>query len=202
MIQNFKFTLQLKGGNDIQAECGRHVQKHGKLHPGNVYASKPGTLPCKMIIHAVGPIYKDGRSREAHTLFDAVFKSLKMAGTNQFKSIAIPAISTGIYRYPLKAATEVILDAVMEYYHEGNRLPAEVHLVNNDALTVNAFQETVSHVFGDDNAGAPHAPAQTWTDHVPKSKFAINVLLVYLSAPLVHVLYIVLHSTLSGSLTL
>lgn len=153
------------------------MQKYGDVCDGNVYASKPGSLPCKMIIHAVGPRYKDGRHGEARALGNAVFESLKMAGENQFQSVAIPAISTGIFGYPLEAATQVILTAVMDYVMEGNHVPAEVHFVNNDEPTVNAFHEAVLQIFGKekmqtvDAAGAGRdvaAPKQAWSDLVPK----------------------------------
>lgn len=142
------FIVEIIGGHDIQVECNDYVKTNGKLLPGKVYASRPGNLPCKMIIHAVGPRWTGGGSEEADHLFSAVFEALKIAGINRMQSIAMPAISTGIYNYPLRAACQVMLNAIVEYYQKGNQLPTEVHLVTNDALTTQAFHEAVLQTFG------------------------------------------------------
>lgn len=133
-----------------------------------------------MIIHAVGPVWQDGRSGEQNNLFDAVFEALKMAGQKQLRSIAIPAISTGIFGYPLQAASRVILEAIMDYYQEGNQLPAEVHLVNNDARTVDVFHEALQQTFGAENTrtmATEHAEEsyasgrRAWLDSEPTSEY-------------------------------
>lgn len=124
---------------------------NSKVLPGNAMISKPGQLPCKMIIHAVGPEWKGGAAGESDKLFDAVFEALNLAREKQMQSLAIPAISTGIFGYPLEEAIVIIIDAIWEYFKEGNILPSEVHLVDNDARTVNIFHETLLAKFGESN---------------------------------------------------
>lgn len=141
----------LKGGSSIQLECDNYVRRYGKVLPGNAMVSEPGQLPCKMIIHAVGPEWKGGTAGEPNALFDAVCEALNLAGNNNMQSLAIPAISTGIFGYPLGEAIVGILDAIWEYFKEGNKLPSEVHLVDNDARTVNIFHETLLAKFGESN---------------------------------------------------
>lgn len=138
------------GGKDIQTECDSHVDRNGPLLEGNVFVSHPGQLPCSMIIHAVGPRWKGGNSDEENHLFDVVNEALIIAGTKQAESIAMPAISTGIFQYPLREACKVILDAIKEFYAEGHKYPFEIHLVDSDARTVNIFHETLLKTFGEE----------------------------------------------------
>lgn len=69
-------------------------------------------LPARYVIHAVGPVWRGGESGEAELLASAYASSLRLAGEHALESIAFPAISTGIYGYPLAAATSVAVSAV------------------------------------------------------------------------------------------
>jgi O-acetyl-ADP-ribose deacetylase (regulator of RNase III) len=71
-------------------------------------------LPAKFVIHAVGPIWRGGGSGEAELLASAYRSSLALAEENGLRSIAFPAISTGIYGYPLELATPIAVNAVRE----------------------------------------------------------------------------------------
>lgn len=124
-------------------ECLEHVKRHGDVPPGNVIVSGPGALPCKVILHAVGPTWEGGRSGESRILRNAVLQALEAARKRQLHSIAIPAISTGTYGYPLRAACRVIAETVRDYYREGNRLPAVVHLVDYEEEGVDAFHQAL-----------------------------------------------------------
>ncbi|KAK2181572.1 hypothetical protein NP493_393g05042 [Ridgeia piscesae] len=67
------------GGPEIQRECRSHVQRNGVIPDGQVYASTSGRLPCQLVIHAVGPIWKGGYSSEENSLYNAVFESMLAA---------------------------------------------------------------------------------------------------------------------------
>ena len=69
-------------------------------------------LPARFVIHAVGPVWQGGRSGEAELLASAYRNSLRLAGEHRLASIAFPAISTGIFGYPLDKATHVAVAAV------------------------------------------------------------------------------------------
>jgi len=76
----------------------------------------PGfALPAKFIIHAVGPIWNGGSKSEPELLAGAYGSALDLADQNGCRSVAFPAISTGIYGYPLQAATEIAVDTVRGY---------------------------------------------------------------------------------------
>ena len=75
----------------------------------------PGfNLPAKYVIHTVGPVYRDGENGEPEKLKACYKNSIKLALENDIQTIAFPAISTGIYRYPLKEATEIAVQTVYE----------------------------------------------------------------------------------------
>ena len=69
-------------------------------------------LPARYVIHAVGPIWRGGQQREAELLASAYRNALKLASAEGLRSIAFPAISTGIYGFPLLQATRVAVEAV------------------------------------------------------------------------------------------
>ncbi len=71
-------------------------------------------LPARFVIHAVGPIWRGGSAREAEQLASTYRASLRLAREHGLKSIAFPAISTGIYGYPLESATKIAVSAVRE----------------------------------------------------------------------------------------
>jgi O-acetyl-ADP-ribose deacetylase (regulator of RNase III) len=77
-------------------------------------------LPARYVVHAVGPIWRGGHSGEPELLASAYRASMALAGQHGAKSIAFPAISTGIYGYPLHLASAIAVDVVRR---EGSRLP-------------------------------------------------------------------------------
>lgn len=73
-------------------------------------------LPCRYIIHTVGPIWQGGRQHEAELLSRCYYNSLQLAEHYQLKSIAFSAISCGVYGYPLEKAVRVALEAIDSYF--------------------------------------------------------------------------------------
>ena len=103
-----------------------------ELLPGEIFASSSGSLPCKLIIHAVGPKWKGGRQGEQNELFEAIAGRLEEVDRHAMKSIAIPIISSGIYGFPLDEATKVICEAIVEYFKTNKSSGIkEIHLVDN-----------------------------------------------------------------------
>lgn len=72
-------------------------------------------LPARHVIHAVGPVWHGGRGGEDRLLTGAYRSALNLAETHGLSSIAFPAISTGIYGYPLRAATAIAVDTVRDF---------------------------------------------------------------------------------------
>jgi O-acetyl-ADP-ribose deacetylase (regulator of RNase III) len=103
-----------RGGMIIQQES----KKIGNVPTGSAVLTSGGHLKAKHVIHAVGPRYKDGKSGEEEKLISAVKASLRIAEQKKLKSIAVPAISSGIFGYPIVECAKVITGAVNSYLKE------------------------------------------------------------------------------------
>ena len=90
-------------------------QKLSPCPPGQARITPGFALPAKYVIHAVGPIWSGGNQGEPELLRGAYQAALKLADEYSCQTIAFPAISTGIYRYPLRAATEIAAKTIREY---------------------------------------------------------------------------------------
>jgi O-acetyl-ADP-ribose deacetylase (regulator of RNase III) len=107
-------AISRRGGPEIQRQSDAWVMQHGRVPTGSAAITGAGELAAKYVIHAVGPIY-DGTPRSAELLASAVRSSLALADEHGLKTIALPAISTGIYGYPLGEAAHVILSSALGY---------------------------------------------------------------------------------------
>lgn len=96
------------------------MQKIGGCPTGEARITVGGNLPCKYVIHTVGPIYKDGKSGEEELLYNAYYNSLKLAKEYNLESVAFPSISTGAYGYPLEKAMKTAIKAVIDFIEEEN----------------------------------------------------------------------------------
>ena len=103
-----------RGGPEIQRESDAWVRKHGRVPTGSAAITSAGKLPTSYVIHAVGPVY-DGTQRCAESLASALRSSLTLADAYGLKTVALPAISTGIFGYPLEQAAQVLLSAAIAY---------------------------------------------------------------------------------------
>ena len=112
--------------------------------PGQVYVSRAGRLPCKAVIHAVGPMWRGGGRNEENQLYAAVSQSLEEATQRGFQTIAVPAISAGIFGFPAHRATEIILSATRDYLTDqhGTCLK-EVHIVDSDPRVIGHFESSL-----------------------------------------------------------
>jgi O-acetyl-ADP-ribose deacetylase len=97
------------GGPTIKEECRRL----GGCPTGDARATGAGDLPARYVIHAVGPVWRGGGSGEAEALASACRRSVEIASELGCESMAFPAISTGIYGYPVDRAAEVALTAAL-----------------------------------------------------------------------------------------
>lgn len=104
-------AIHRAGGPKIMEEC----RKIGGCPTGNAVITTGGNLKAKHVIHAVGPIYRDGKHGEANLLASAYKSSLELAAKNGIKSIAFPSISTGAYSYPINEAAEIALKTIMDF---------------------------------------------------------------------------------------
>jgi O-acetyl-ADP-ribose deacetylase (regulator of RNase III) len=107
-------VISRKGGPAIQSESDAWVRTRGRVDTGSAAITSGGRLKARHIIHAVGPVY-DGTPRSAELLASAVHAALQMADGHDLKSVALPAISTGIFGYPMEEAARVMLQAAIAY---------------------------------------------------------------------------------------
>jgi O-acetyl-ADP-ribose deacetylase (regulator of RNase III) len=107
-------AIHRAGGPQIMEEC----KKIGGCPTGSAVITTGGKLKAKYVIHAVGPIYKDGNSGEEKLLSGAYKTSLEIASKKGVKSIAFPSISTGVYGYPIADASKIALKTVIDYLKE------------------------------------------------------------------------------------
>ena len=84
----------------------------GGCKTGNAVITEAFNLKAKYVVHAVGPIYKNGNHNEAELLSSAYKTSIQLAKSVLAHSIIFPAISTGVYRYPLGEAARIAVDSI------------------------------------------------------------------------------------------
>ncbi len=104
-------AIHYAGGKEILEEC----RKLGGCPTGQAKITGGGNLPARFVIHAVGPVYLDGRCGEEKLLAEAYRNSLAVAHENSVRTIAFPSLSTGAYRYPLQDAAHIALSTTVEY---------------------------------------------------------------------------------------
>jgi len=130
--------ISKQGGSTIQKESDAWVRHHGRVSHTNPAWTSSGRLPAKYVIHAVGPVWGDGD--EDHKLEAAVMGSLRVADELKCASIALPAISTGIYGFPKDRAARIILSAIEKYFVQNSSSGLKtVKLVLYDQPTVDVF---------------------------------------------------------------
>ena len=124
-------TISRKGGPVIQEESDALVAREGPLETGAAILTGGGKLPAKHVIHTVGPVWGEGD--EDNKLRAAVRNSLKLADAHGLKSVAFPAISTGIYHFPVDRAAELILREAADYLRGETGLGRVIVCLYDDA---------------------------------------------------------------------
>lgn len=129
-----------RAGSQIQAESDAWVRNYGPVSHAEPAFTGAGNLPCRYVIHAVGPVW--GKGDEDAKLAAAVAGSLRVANRLLLNSVAFPAISTGIFGFPKLRAAEVILNAIRDYFVENPDSSVNlVRLTLFDRASVKAFLE-------------------------------------------------------------
>lgn len=133
-------AIREKGGPSIQAECDRI----GGTPVGTAVITGAGELDAKHVIHAVGP--KMGEGDEDRKLSSAVRSALALADRHGLKSIALPAISTGTFGYPIDRCARVTLTEIHRYLQGGTKLERVVICLHG-ADSFNLFRRELRRGF-------------------------------------------------------
>jgi len=131
-------AIHRAGGRVIADECRRIRSQRGPVPPGQAVATTAGRLPAKYVIHAVGPIWQGGDRGEPEVLSSCYRESIRIAEELKLTSIAFPAISTGIFGYPLEEAARVAIPSIVESLRSAGRLVL-VAMVLFDKTTLDVF---------------------------------------------------------------
>ena len=132
-------AIHRAAGKELLAECRKlHGCETGEAKITNAYK-----LPCKYVIHTVGPIWRGGSHNEAELLANCYRNSLKVAKEHGIRSIAFPSISTGVYSYPLQQAAAVAVHAVSEFIVANPNAIDEVIWVLFDPRTKAAYDKAL-----------------------------------------------------------
>ena len=131
------WAISRKGGPAIQKESDQWIREHGPVSHSHPAWTSGGHLPAKYVIHAVGPVWGDGDDDKK--LRDAVTGSLRVADELKCSSLAMPAISTGIFGFPKDRAAEIIFSAIDDFWRSNSRSLKMVKLVLFDQPTVDVF---------------------------------------------------------------
>jgi len=130
-----------RGGRSIQEESLRIAP----VPTGSAKATGAGQLPCRMVIHAVGPVWGGGNAGEERLLAAAVQAALSIAHTSRLTTISFPAISAGIFGYPATRATAVIVAAAERFLVENpDSTLTQIRFCNIDPEMVTLFDLELS----------------------------------------------------------
>ncbi len=134
------WAIARRGGPAIQTESNEWVRAYGQVSHAQPAWTSGGLLPAKYVIHAVGPVWGEGD--EDVKLSAAVSGSLRVADALGVVSIAMPAISTGIFGFPKRRAAALIFRTIREYFQQNMETSVNfIKLVLYDDDTVKAFMD-------------------------------------------------------------
>ncbi len=130
-----------RGGRLIQEESNRWVREHGIVPTGEVAVTGAGNLPSKYVIHAVGPVWHGGNRNEDQLLRSALWNSLMKAQEMKLTSIALPAISSGIFGFPKDRCARILIQTALDFCAQYPDSPLrEIRFTNIDQPTVSLLQ--------------------------------------------------------------
>lgn len=129
------------GGVSIQDECNSYMKSRGRqLQTSEVFVSSAGKLPCKFVIHTVGPKWQGGSVNEDGELYDAIYNCLKKATEHKCTSVALPAVSSGIFGFPLARCCKTITEAIVDYCKQEKSMTLrEVCIIDNQRSVMDGF---------------------------------------------------------------
>ena len=136
-------AIHRAAGPQLLEACKTVRQQQGECPPGHAVITLAGDLPAKAVIHTVGPVWHGGDRHEAEILEQAYRNCLRLAADNGYKTMAFPAISTGVYGYPKEAAATIAVNTVYHYLSL-KPMPEKVIFVCFDEHTADLYQRILT----------------------------------------------------------
>ncbi|XP_012497467.1 PREDICTED: poly [ADP-ribose] polymerase 9 isoform X3 [Propithecus coquereli] len=146
------------GGPEIQEESRRVIVSYGKIPTGEIVTTGAGRLPCKVIIHAVGPRWRAADPQGCITMLQRAITNILdyvIYRNTLIKTVAIPALSSGIFQFPLDLCTQTIVETI-QFNLQGKQMFGnlkEIHLVSNEDPTVASWKAASEHILGRNELG-------------------------------------------------
>ena len=132
-------AIHRAAGPKLLEEC----RKLNGCNTGEAKITDGYNLPANFVIHTVGPVWNDGNYNEDELLTNCYLNSLKLGGENKIKSIAFPAISTGVYGFPLERATQIAIKTVKDFL-ENDKSIQQVIFVCFDENTYKTYKNIIT----------------------------------------------------------
>lgn len=136
-------AIHRKGGPKILEECIAIRNRQGGCKTGEVVYTSGGLLPCRYVIHTVGPIWNGGKKKERELLSNCYHNSLKIANELNLATIAFPNISTGIYHFPKQEAAEIAIQTVQAFLETENKTIQEVSFICFDEENYEIYEKLI-----------------------------------------------------------
>lgn len=134
-------AIHRAAGPELLTEC----KSLNGCKTGEAKITKGYNLPVKFVIHTVGPVWNGGNNNEDELLRNCYLNSLKLAIQNQIKTLAFPAISTGVYRFPLERAVKIAIKTVKDFLSNDDSLE-KVIFVCFDENTETIYKRALSNI--------------------------------------------------------
>ena len=147
-------AILAKGGRTINEESQAIIRTRGFLKDGEAVVTNSGKLPCKAVLHAVGPRWNDVDTKKSKKILRrACLNIFAETEKRDLTSMALPAIGTGIHRMPKGVCAEVMFDALDEFVRQGDakkKKITDIRFVNRDDPLVQAFSKEFKKRYDDD----------------------------------------------------
>ena len=121
-------AIHAAAGPELLAECHKvpEVRPGVRCPTGEARITPGGRLPAKFVIHTVGPVWQGGAQSEPELLASCYRESLRLAVENDIRSVAFPAISCGVFGYPIPQAAQIAVNTVADFLEQDDRLESVV----------------------------------------------------------------------------
>lgn len=129
-------AIHRAAGQELLEEC----RTLNGCETGEAKITKAYQLPCKYVIHTVGPVWHGGKKSEEELLGKCYWNSMVIAQENEIKSIAFPAISTGVYGYPKRPAAKIAVDTVKKFMEQFPETIEDIYFVVFDEESLKIYE--------------------------------------------------------------